>query len=302
MDTATQLKLDAFLHLILYPALALTTVAGVGLSLRRSAPGGERPEVTALALAAALTVSWVGIVAFPAVPPVDTRDFTPFFTALLPLPFLLLERRPRLAFVAPLAAVTLIVLVGLYLRPILGGEYAPHDEVAQATALMLLVWLGVDRLATILPAPSVLSALCFASIGAAVCALLSGTAVVGQALGGVAAVTGLASLLAWRLPRLTLGRAAVAAALVPFFGGLVYAHYYGDLPAGPAAIAGLAPLAAAAALPLRSVVFATVLAGVAALLPAGGAAYYAKHLSDAKHPAEAPADGAPPTPDYSILK
>lgn len=302
MDTATQLKFDAFLHLLLYPTLALTTVAAAGLALRRTAVSRERPEVTALALAVAMTVAWVGIVGFPAVPPVDTRDFTPLFTMLLPLPFLLLERRPRLALVAPLAAVTLVVLVGLYLRPILGGEYAAHDAVARATALMLLVWLGVDRLATALPAPTVLSAICFASIGAAACALLSGTAVIGQALGGVAAVAGVASLLTWRLPSLTLGRAGVAAALVPFFGGLVYAHYYGDLPAGPAALAALAPLAAAAALPLRGVVLATILAGLAALVPAGGAAFYAKQLSDAKHPAETPADGAPPAPDYSIIK
>ncbi len=243
MDPVTQLKLDTFLHLLLYPVLALSTVAAAGLAARRGAEGQTRPGVTALALGVALTISWVGIVAVPALPPVDTRDYTPFFALLLPLPFLALESRPRLAFVAPLAGLSVVLMLWLYLKPIMGGEYAPADRVAQVGALMLLVWLGVDRLAVIVPAPATLSALCFAAIGAAVAALVSGTAIIGQALGGIAAVTGVASIIVWRLPRLAMGRAAVAAALVPFFGSLVFAHFYGDLPAVPAAIAALSPSA-----------------------------------------------------------
>jgi hypothetical protein len=303
MDPVTQLKLDTFLHLLLYPVLALSTVAAAGLAARRGAEGQTRPGVTALALGVALTISWVGIVAVPALPPVDTRDYTPFFALLLPLPFLALESRPRLAFVAPLAGLSVVLMLWLYLKPIMGGEYAPADRVAQVGALMLLVWLGVDRLAVIVPAPATLSALCFAAIGAAVAALVSGTAIIGQALGGIAAVTGVASIIVWRLPRLAMGRAAVAAALVPFFGSLVFAHFYGDLPAVPAAIAALSPLGLAAALPLRSVVVATVVAGVVAFIPAGGAAFYAKHLSDTKHAADAPADnGGVPVQDWGSLK
>jgi hypothetical protein len=303
MDPVTQLKLDTFLNLLLYPVLALATVAAIGLAARRGAEGQTRPGVTAVALAVALTISWVGIVAFPALPPVDTRDYTPFFALLLPLPFLALESRPRLAFVAPLAGLAVVLMLWLYLKPIMGGEYAPVDRVAQVGALMLLVWLGVDRLAAIVPGPTTLSALCFAAIGAAVAALVSGTAIIGQALGGIAAVMGVASLIAWRLPRLAVGRAAVAAALVPFFGSLVFAHFYGDLPAVPAAIAALSPLGLAAALPLRNVVVATIVAGVVAFIPAGGAAYYAKQLSDAKHAADAPADnGGVPVQDWGSLK
>ena len=292
MDDSTRLKVDAFLHLLLYPSLALTGVAAVGLRIRRGAPAPERPGVLALSLAVALAGSWVGIVAFPALPPVDTRDYAPFFALLVPLPFLVLESRPRIGLVAPLAAVVLVLVTGLYLKPILGGEYAPHDRVAQGAALMLLVWLGVDRLATVVPTPSVLAAVCFASIGAAACALLSGTAVVGQALGGVAAVTGLASLLTWRVPRLTMGRAGVAAVLVPFFGGLIYAHYYGDLPAAPAAIATLAPLSAAAALPLRRVVPATVLAGLRPSCPPA---------PPRSTPCTSPTRSTPPTPGRTAV-
>lgn len=302
MDAVSELKLDAFLHLLLYPVLALTTVAAVGLSVRRGAEGQGRGEVTALALSVALAVSWAGLVAMPGFPPAETREYAPYFAVLLPLLFLPLERRPRLGLVAPVAALALVAMTGLYLKPLLGGEYAPHDRVAQGAALMLVVWLGLDRLALALPGPTVLAAVCFSAIGAALAALVSGTAVVGQALGGVAAVTGVASLLVWRIPRLQVGRAAVAAALVPFFGSLLYAHYYGDLPAAPAALVLVAPLCAAVALPMRHVVLATLAAGAVAFLPAAGGAYYAKTLSDAKHAADAPADAAAPVQDWGSLK
>jgi hypothetical protein len=301
MDVGTQLKLDAFLHLLLYPALALTAVAAAGLTLRRGEAAPERPGVLALALAAALAVSWAGLVAMPTLPPVDTRDWAPVFVLLLPLPFLLLERRPRLGLLAPLAALAVLVMMRLYLAPILGGEYAPHDRVAQAGGVLLFVWLLVDRLATFLPAPTLLASLCLTAIGASIAALLSGTAVIGQALGGVAAVAGMASLLTWRVPRLVVGRAAAAAVVVALFGGVIYAHFYGELPAGPALVALLAPLGALAALPLRAVVPATLLAAAVTALPAGGAIYWAKSLSDAKHAAEAPAPGGVPAQDWGSL-
>jgi hypothetical protein len=303
MDVGTQLKLDAFLHLILYPALALTGVAATGLALRRNADSPDRPGVLALALAVALAVSWMGIVAVPAVPPVDTRDWAPVFAVALPLPFLLLERRPRLGLLAPLAALAVLVMLRLYLAPILGGEYATHQRVAQAGGLLLFVWLAVDRLATFLPAPTILASLCFTAIGASIASLLSGTAVIGQALGGVAAVAGMASLLAWRVPRLSLGRAGSAALVVALFGGVIYAHFYGDLPAGPAAVALLAPLGALVALPMRAVVPATLLAAAVSALPAGGAAFWAKQLSDAKHVAESSEtqNGGVPAQDWGGL-
>lgn len=301
MDAASRLQLDTLLHLLLYPTLALVTAIAIGLTARRQAVRPERPGVLAVALGAAMAVAWVGTVAFPAFPPVDTRDYTPFFALLLPLPFVALEGRPRLGLLAPLAAVTIVFMLVLYLRPVLGGEYAPESRVAAGAALMLAVWIGVDRLASVVPTPAILAAFCFGSLGAAAASALSGVAVVGQALGGMAAVSGVAALVTWRIPRLTAGRGAVAALLVPFFGALNYAHYYGELPAGPAAIAALAPLAAAVALPLHRVVPATLLAGIVALLPAGAAALYAKHLSDQKHAADATEDGGT-TPDYSILK
>jgi len=301
MDVGTQLKLDAFLHLLLYPALALTGVAAAGLSVRRGATTPERPGVLAVSLAVALAVSWIGIVAFPTIPPVDTRDWAPLFAVALPLPFLLLERRPRLGLLAPLAALAVLVMLRLYLAPILGGEYAAHDRVAQAGGVLLFVWLVVDRLATFLPGPTILASLCSTAIGASLAAVLSGTALIGQALGGVAAVAGLASLLTWRLPRLTVGRSAVAAVNVALFGGVVYAHFYGDLPAGPAAVALLGPLGALAALPLRTVVPATLLAAAFSALPAAGAVLWAKSLSDAKHAVEATPTPGVPAQDWGSL-
>ena len=301
MDAATRLQLDTLTALLLYPTLALVTVVGAGLTLRREAATPERPGVLAAGLGVAIAVAWMGLVAVPALPPVDTRDYTPFFAVLLPVPFLALEGRPRLGLLAPLAALSIVLMLVLYLRPVLGGEYAPASHVAAGAALMLAIWLGLDRLALAVPAPAVLAAGCLASLGAAGASALSGVAVVGQALAGMAAVAGVAALVTWRIPRLVAGRAAVAALLVPFFGALNYAHYYGDLPAEPAALAALAPLAAAAALPLRRVLPAALLAGLVALLPAGAAALYAMHLSNLKHAAEVTEDGQA-APDYSILK
>ena len=301
MDPVTQLKIDALLHLVVYPALALAAVAAGGIALRRKAEHPERPGVLALALAGAAVVSFVGSVAVPAVPPVDTRDFTPLFTLLLPLPFLALERRPRLGLIAPLAALSVAAMLYLYLRPILGGEYAPADRVAEAGALGLAVWLASDRLATVVPAPVSLATMGLGAAGAGVVSMLSGTATIGQGLGGVALVAALGAVLTWRVPRLTVGRAAVAAVLVPFLGLLAYAHFYSDVPPQPALVVCLAPLTAAVALPFKRVLPAALVAAALAALPAVGGAYLAKSASDEKLAKEAAESGGTAEPDYSIL-
>ncbi|MBM3561522.1 MAG: hypothetical protein FJX53_16935 [Alphaproteobacteria bacterium] len=244
----------------------------------------------ALALAIALAVSWIGIVAVPALPPVDPRDWAAVFALTLPLPFLLLERRPRLGLVAPLAALAVVVMLRLYLAPLLGGASAPSDRVAQAGGLLLFVWLAVDRLAIFLPGPTILASLGATALGASIAVAMSGTPLLGQALGGVAAVVGLASLVTWRVPRLTVGRSAVAAVNVALFGGLIYAHFQGDLPAGPTVVALLGPFGALAALPLRAVVPATLLAAAVSAVPAGGAILWAKSLAEAKQTADVIAD------------
>jgi len=67
---------------------------------------------------------------------------------------------------------------------------------------------------------------------------MAGTAITKQALGGVACVTGVASIIGWRLPRLTLGAAGVAAVLTPYLATVAITLLFGELPSTAALLSG----------------------------------------------------------------
>ncbi|MFZ4737056.1 MAG: hypothetical protein ACOYM9_13975 [Bradymonadia bacterium] len=303
MDAVTELKVQTALALAVYPLVTLGVLLAVGLKVRATAAQPERPGVLGLALMAALAVSWVGLVGAPStLPPVDRKLWMPILTLAVPALFFVVERKPRVGVVAPAAALAICLGTWLVLAPVLGGEYAPVSRVATGAALALATWIGLDRAARIVPAPVVLASVCFAAIGAAASSALAGTALMGQALGGVACVAGVASLVVWRLPRLTAGSIAVAAVLVPFLGTVQIATYYGELPPVAAALFAVAPLGALAALAMRRVVPATlVAAAVAAALAAIGAftTIQAESAKAARLNEGQPAVGN--TPDYGKL-
>jgi hypothetical protein len=296
MDAVTELKVQTVLALAGAPLLTLGAVLSVGLWGARRASQPARPALLAAALALALAVAWGGLVGYPtAFPPVDRKLWVPALALAVPALFALVDRSSkadRLAVIAPLAALTLLGSAILVFAPILGGEYAPGDRVGFGAALALAAWLSLDRASRALPAPPALAAVCFSALGAALAAAMAGTAIMGQALGGVACVSGVASIIAWRVPRLTLGAAGVAALLTPYLATVAIATLYGELPVTAAALFLIAPIGAATALFARSVVPATLLAALTAAVIAAGGVALTRQAETAKAAQAAPAEPA----------
>ena len=296
MDAVTELKVQTILALAGAPLLTLGAVLAAGLWSARRFPERALPGVLAAALALALAVAWGGLVGYPTtLPPIDRKLWVPALTLAVPALFALIDRSgkaDRLGVVAPLAALTIIGSVTLVFAPILGGAYAPADRVGVGAALALAAWLSLDRASRALSAAPALAAVCFSALGAALASAMAGTALVGQALGGISCVAGVASIIAWRVPRLTLGAAGVAALLTPYLATVAIATLYGELPVTAAALFLLAPIGAATALFARSVVPATLLAALTAAVIAAGGVALTRQAEAAKAAQAAPAEPA----------
>ncbi|MSP73274.1 MAG: hypothetical protein EXR76_14110 [Myxococcales bacterium] len=298
MDEVTKLKVTGVLLLVVVPLVTLLATALLGLRFLRKASG---EVVLTLAISVAMTCTHIGLVGLPTLPITDVTRYAPFFFIGVPAIFVFIERSSRLGLVAPLAAVSLIVANGLMLGPVYGGEFAPPDRVATGAAIGLAVWLVVDRLARVLPTPALFASLSLAALVAGASSLVSGTMLLAQALGGVAAVNGFTALLTWRQPRLVAGRAAVAAALFPLLVGVGISTYYGELPPLSAALLVLSPTGAAAGLLSQSLIGAALIALLATAVTLGLGLWSALAANAERHPppVEGSSDSSAPSPqDY----
>lgn len=271
MDAATKVQLTGLLYTLVLPlgAAALTLLAGHRL----------RPEAgritTAVALIAGLAVAVLGIGGRPS-SPLGAGDWLLIGPAVGGIAALALDAfedrlgRLLLPIAGLLGAVLLAyfgwqivgALAGLWtdghIRPLAGSAW-----VVDGLATGLVVWIvlhhaiaGPARVEPADPArgegvpraPLVLGPLALALVGGAVATVLTGSARVGQQLGAMAAVVGLVGLAGWRWPALRPGHGAVGAATLALVLGLIYAHFFVELPRPIAGLLLLSPYGAVAAL------------------------------------------------------
>jgi hypothetical protein len=110
------------------------------------------------------------------------------------------------------------------------------------TALSIIVWDQLDRIAARRPGPSTPIALWIVTTGAAVSFVLSKSAFIGQMSGAMSAMFGAAVVLALWGRELPLNRGGVSVFIVVFSGLLWQGTFFSNLPTASAILLILAPL------------------------------------------------------------
>ena len=150
-------------------------------------------------------------------------------------------------------AFRLVLAVGLalsMLRPLITHRWGPGAGAVRAIVAGVLggaVWTGVEEAGRRRPGPAVPLALLVASAGLGGVLALSGSVLLGQLAGVLAAALGAVTVAAWWRPSASVAGGAGVVVLV--HGGLTLAGLvYADVPPLAAALAMLAPLGALACL------------------------------------------------------
>lgn len=215
-----------------------------------------------------------GLVGWPPFPPREATQWL-LYAALAAACWSFLRRfRPHGPAVE--VAFRLVLGVGLafsMLRPLITHRWGPGAGTLRALAAGALgagVWSGVEEAGRRRPGPAVPIALLVAAGGLGGVLALSGSVLLGQLAGVVAAALGVVTIAAWWRPSASL--AGGAGVVVLIHGGLTLAGLvYADVPPLAAGLALLAPLGALAAmLPAASGkdrTTAPILAAVAAGVP-----------------------------------
>lgn len=263
MDAATKVQITGLLYTLVLPVGAAAAVLFAGRKLR---PDAVRVR-TGLAVTVGLAVAALGINGAPGSPlhAADWLLIGPAIGGLLLTAFDAFGGGlGRLApWVGGALATALVGIFGWQIAAALAsawtdgyaGPLAGHLWVVDGIALAAVVWIISQRSLTagdadgVDPTPAVLGSLALALVGAALSIGLSGSALIGQMVGGFAAVVGLVGLAGWRWPELAgVGHGAAGVALLALTLALLQGHLFVDMPRPVAVLLLLAPLGGIAGL------------------------------------------------------
>jgi hypothetical protein len=269
--------LNLLLYMVAVPAVvAALLVVLAGWAGRRVGLTGAGQAAVALALGAGAIAAQLGI-ARPAFPPIEVTDRVPWLVVAAVLLGVFESIHPSPAWARWENRVLLAVLVlGVVLGPVLSDDWPSRRDLARQGGLVLVVlvaWVGLETLAagrsTAALGPSLL-ALAAASAAAL---LLSGSVVLGQIGGGLAAALGVVWIVSWWLPDRSLSRGGVPVLVATLAALLIEGQVYSGLAREAGLLLGTAPLVPwlAFAGPARRLATwqSALLATALVLLPAG---------------------------------
>jgi hypothetical protein len=263
-------------NVVLFPALAAAiTLVAAGWAGRRGGLAGSGPAAVALALGAgALAAQFRN--APPAFPPVEVTDRIAWLVGAAMLLGFCESVRPAPGWARWENRLLLtIVTLALVLGPVLGEDWPNRPALARqggAVALLLAAWLNLEALAARRSTAVVGPSLLVVAASAAAALLLSGSIVLGQLGGGLAAALGAVWVVSWWMPDLSLARGGIPVLVATVASLLIVGHVYAFLPASSAYLLAASPLAAWVGFvgPARRLAAwqSALLAAVATLIPA----------------------------------
>lgn len=267
--------LTALLLSVVAPLVAATVLVTIGHELwrrDRSADGG-RWSRTIVPVVGAFFAIWA-LKSIPALPPGDASQWALWFSVVA-AGYALLEG----AFPIPLPA-RIGVRVGLSFLTVFHVLYPViHEELGKAALWTILggsviaaTWTAIERRAADLAGPTLPLSLMLVGVGAAGTLAASGTALLGQEVGGATATLGVLMVLGYLRSEASWS-STLAGPVSILFGGLLLAGiHYAEVPIAAALLiaAGAATLAAPPLQSLRGLRAAVVHAVLAAVVAFGG--------------------------------
>jgi hypothetical protein len=233
---------------VLLPVLVAAAVLLAGLRpWRRPGAEGRGGWWGAWALAAAFFAASWALRGRPHLPAREATEWIPWLAVPAAAAALPLARRlPGWGTWLARGALSLALSV-LLLLPLLRHTWsagAGTAWIAGLAAAVLLLWWALEGLAARLRDPSVPLVLLGVASGSGAVLMLSGSALLGQLAGALAAALGPLWLVSWWRKDAGLGRAAVPVVVVVLAGLWMAGRFYADLPAASAALLALAGPAA----------------------------------------------------------
>lgn len=270
MDTGLSIQASVFLKTVGWPILAAGNVILLAWALGRVLHRDFVPHMLGLAIAAGVVAAQLGVRGVPHWPLADTLDWLgPVVTLAAAFGIGTDALSGRWQSVASSLAALVLALVASRLLLVPPEADASSLWLWAACALCAL-WL-VTLATWSSPAPGLFGAWAGASAGTAVLLALSGSALLAQVLGAVAAVSSGLALLTFRF-ELARVRPSVVGPLVIAYGGvLAYALAFTEASKGPLVLAFLAPAASALGLVVRRPWLALFAAALLALVVTGSA-------------------------------
>ncbi|MBI1923763.1 hypothetical protein HYR99_05885 [Candidatus Poribacteria bacterium] len=228
-------------------------VSGVILLLlqrpwRRDAQNTGGAWAGGLALGAGYIVGHAGVIGWPPFPPVEATQWLVYLAIAASAVGLLEARWGRSTWVR--WGVRLLLLgmtLWLLLRPMLKHNWGPGEAVAWLAGLgiaLLLFWGGLDALVKRLSGVSLPLTLLIVAAGGSVVLGLSGSLLLGQLEGALAAALGVSLVVAWWRPAMSLARSALPVVTVLLAGLWMAGYFYAQVPAASALLLAVAPMAA----------------------------------------------------------
>lgn len=228
---ASSLLMTLLLQTILWPVVTVLVGIGIGHLWSRRLPRQALPLVSAVAIGAAFLAVYPLIYGQFVLPPVQALDWVPLFLLGALIVFAVDDAvgfapRVRLA----TQALCALLAGGLLLWPILG--YAGSMRAALTLIGVAALWFGgwtyLDR-ANPGTVPSGVTLLIVAA-GTAAISVMTGSVLVGQLSGALAAALGGWLLWNWPRPRWPLGHAGTAMVTLTLGSLLLIGRFYSDTP------------------------------------------------------------------------
>lgn len=232
-----------FLFKQLAPGLAVAVLVTATLLLLARWFWGQSSWAGAVAVACGYAAGHVTTAGWPALPPAEATQWL-FFFALITLPAGVLDTLLRPSLLARLGIWLALSagLLALLLRSKMQFSWTPAQSVLWLlglAAVMTLLAACLGRLAR--PGPDAVIALFTAAAvagGSGVALMLSGSLLLGQLALVLAGALGVATVIAWFLPDLPLGRGIVPVAVALLTSLWATGYFYAELPALSAFLLG----------------------------------------------------------------
>ncbi len=235
---------------IITPALVPAAIAFVCLLVswrawRRRSLAAEGHWGGAAALALGFLSAYLILVSWPQMPPKKAMDWMPYLVLIAGVAGVTQRYWGKRWY----ARFSLNLLLGALFAGVLLRSYLQNtwDRVegiiwiAGLAAATTILRNTLERLATKRTGASLPLSLCLFSAVSSVAYTLSGSALLGQLTGALAAVFGAAILLAWWAPGLSLAAGTLTVFAPVYVGLLIQAHFYSELPLISAVLLYLTP-------------------------------------------------------------